>query len=452
MKKWQKWLLGIIGVIVVVIVIFVSLFWSTIRILQGTGEVSGQKDTIPKVVSRELKPLSKGDTDWISWLGANGDNRSRVTGIIKDWSGGLKKLWEVSYLCHGDGSATWSAPVIQGNRLIVCGRDTENDLIFCIDPKNGDLLWQGSYRAKAISSHGAGARATPFIEDDRVYTYGRSGDIVCWSLLAGEQLWKTNVNEQGGEEPTWGHASSPLILGEYVIVQGGGSVQIIAFDKKTGEVAWKSGQGIAGYAAITSMDIDDTVVILAFHGKGLAALDARNGNELWNFPWETNYDVNATTPVIIGDSVFITSGYKVGCALLKVNRGGAEMLWQNQAIAAIHSDPYIIDGYIYGYSGDSYQNRGAFKCISLKNGEEKWTTNEMGWGTGSFVDDHLICCDIKGNLFLMKPDPNEFIKISQLRKALGNVKGPVWTKPVVANGLLYLRFNQRLVCYELVKR
>lgn len=452
MKKWQKWLIAIVGVIVVVVVIFLSLFWSTIRILRGTGEVSGQKDTIPKVVSRELKPLSKGDADWISWLGANGDNRSRVTGIIKDWSGGMNKLWEVNYLCHGDGSATWSAPVIQGNRLVVCGRDTANDLIFCLDPKSGDLFWQGSYPAEAINSHGAGTRATPFIEDDRVYTFGRSGDLVCWNLLDGKQIWKANVNAQGGEEPTWGHSSSPLIVGEHIIVQGGGKIQIIGFDKNTGKVAWKSGKGIAGYAAITTMDIDSTIAILAFHGKGLAALDAVNGNGLWSFPWETNYDVNATTPVIVGDKIFITSGYKVGCALLKVNRSGAELMWQNQAIASVHSDPYIIDGHIYGYSGDSYQNKGAFKCIRLENGEEKWTTNEMGWGTCSFVDDHLICCDIKGNLFLMNPDPNEFIKITQFGKALGNVRGPVWTKPVVANGLLYLRFNQRLVCYELVNQ
>jgi len=452
MKKWLKWLLGIISVIVVVIVIFVSLFWSTIRILRGTGELSGTKDTIPKVVSRELKPPSTGDADWISWLGVYGDNRSRVTGIIKDWSGGLKKRWEVNYLCQGDESATWSAPVIQGNRLIVCGRDADNDFVFCLDPESGDLIWQGSYLAKAISSHGSGTRATPFIQEDRVYTYGRSGDLVCWRLPDGEQLWEANVNELGGEEPTWGHASSPLILGEHVIVQGGGSVQIIAFDKNTGAVAWKSGQGIAGYAAITTMDIDGTIAILVFHGKGLAALDVGNGNKLWNVAWETDYDVNATIPVTIGDRVFITSGYKVGCALLKVNRDAAKILWQNPAIASIHSDPHIIDGYIYGYSGDSFQNRGAFKCISLNDGKEKWTTNEMGWGTCSFVDDHLICCDIKGNLFLMKPDPNQFIKVTQLEKALGNIRGPVWTKPIIANGLLYLRFNQRLVCYELVNR
>ena len=452
MKKWKKWSLGIIGVIAAALLIIIALFWSTITILMGTEELSGKKETIPDVVSRKLTPVEKGEADWISWHGSAMDRRSLVTGIINDWSGGLKKQWEVNYLCQGNSSAAWSAPVIQGNRLIVCGRDADNDLIFCLDPSDGSLLWQNSYKTAAKTSHGSGPRATPSIDDDRVYTFGRNGDLACWSLYDGEKLWGTNVTDEGGEGPQWGHSSSPLVLGDFVIVQGGGSAQTIAYDKMTGKTAWKGGSGIAGYAAITIMDIAGIPVILTFHGKGLTALDAENGNVLWNVPWETSYDVNATTPVVIDDRIFITSGYKTGCMLLKAGQTGAETLWNNLSFSSIHSDPYIIDGYLYGYSGDSAQNKGAFKCINFENGAETWTTNDMGWGTCTFVDGYLVCCDIKGNLFLMKPDPDRFIKVTEMRNALGDIKGPVWTKPVAANGRLYLRFRQRLVCYDLVQR
>jgi outer membrane protein assembly factor BamB len=217
----------------------------------------------------------------------------------------------------------------------------------------------------------------------------------------------------------------------------------------TGKVVWKSGNGIGGYAAVTKMTIDGKAVILSFHGKGLAAIDTENGNELWNVPWETSYDVNATTPIVSEDRVFITSGYKTGGIMLKVSMTGAEPLWQNQTIASQHSDPYFIDGFLYGYSGDSSQNRGSFKCIDPENGEKIWSTNDMGWGTCVFVDDHLVCQDIKGNLFLMKPDPEKFVEISELKRGLGDVKGPVWTKPVLANGRLYVRFKQRLICYKI---
>jgi hypothetical protein len=73
----------------------------------------------------------------------------------------------------------------------------------------------------------------------------------------------------------------------------------------------------------------------------------------------------------------------------------------------------------------------------------------MGWGTCTYVDGHLLCLDIEGNLFLMKPDPERFIKVTELSRALGDVEGPVWTLPVVANDKLFLRFKQRLVCYAL---
>ncbi len=87
------------------------------------------------------------------------------------------------------------------------------------------------------------------------------------------------------------------------------------------------------------------------------------------------------------------------------------------------------------------QNKGAFKCLELASGTEKWATNEMGWGTCTYVDGHLLCLDIKGNLFLMKPDPGRFTKVTGLPKALGDVEGPVWTLPVVANNKLFLRLS-----------
>jgi len=416
----------------------------------GTEKLSGELEAIPSTETTELTQLVKGPADWISWQGANADNRSLVKGIIKDWSAGLKKMWEVNYLCQGDLSATWSAPVVQGNRLVVLGRDDESDLVFCLDPKSGELLWKQSYKAKAVSSHGTGPRATPYIENDRVYTYGRSGDLKCWSLFDGKELWAANVKNEGGAEPTWGLASSPLILGELVVVQGGGSVRTIAYNKISGEVTWKSGSGLAGYAAIKAMILEGRQLILVFHGKGLVAIDAENGSELWNVSWETPYDVNATTPIVFEDKVFITSGYKTGGMLLKITSTGADSLWHNKTIAAQHSDPFIIGGFMYGYSGDSAQNRGAFKCINLSDGMEKWSTNKMGWGTCVFVDGFLLCCDIKGNIFLMKPDPNDFILVTELSKALGDVKGPVWTKPVLANGLMFLRFKQKLLCYDIV--
>ena len=452
MKKWLKWMLIALGVLVITLVIYIALNWSLLSIVAGTGDLSGESGKIPETIGRVSDSLEFGKADWPSWYGPGGDRISPEKGIRTNWSDGLKLIWEVDYLCQGTASASWSTPVIQGNRLVVCGRDTGNDLIFCLNPEDGSLIWYQSYPAIAKTNHGSGARATPFIENDRVYTFGRGGDLVCLNLYNGQILWHKNVMNEGGEEPTWGHSSSPLVLGDLVFVQGGGTCRTIAFNKITGNVVWKSGKGLPGYAALKMMELSEAQILLAFHGKGLAAIDPVDGKELWNVAWITEYDVNATTPVVINDRVFITSGYGTGSMLMKVNSEEANTLWRIEEFSAIHSDPYIIDGFIYGYSGDSFQNKGTFKSIDLSNGEEKWSSNDIGWGTCTLVDGYLICSDIKGNIFLVRPDPDKFDLVTTMSSALGDIKGPVWSTPVVANRHLYLRFKQKLICYEIVNR
>ena len=438
--------LVVVGVVAVVGLITFRMVWLGI---QGQEELSGVQKAIPEK-AKTLASITKGESDWPYWRGPSSDGQSIVNGIRKDWSGGLKKLWEVNYLCQGKKAVAWSAPVIQGNRLVVPGRDEKNDLVFCLDPENGELIWSGSYEAKARGSHGSGARATPFIDDDRVYTFGRDGDLVCWQLRDGEMVWRRNVEDGGGKEPTWGHSSSPLVYENKVVVQSGGEAIAIAYDKMTGRVLWKSTAGKAAYAAPVLTNIGEGEKLLVFCEAGLACFDPGDGRELWSVPWKTNYGVNATTPVMVGTIIFITSGYSVGCQALKTTDTGAEVIWRSKVMASQHSDPIIIDGLIYGYSGQSDQNKGYFKCVELESGVEKWSTSKIGWGTTVYVDGHLLCMDIKGNLFLVKPDPGAFKKVTEFRGAMGEVRDTAWTIPVVANGKLYLRYMQRLVCYSLM--
>lgn len=414
----------------------------------GKAEVVGSQSEIPETVT-EIPPLNSGSSDWLNWRGPNYDGKSQMAGIKTDWSKGLKKLWEVDYLCQGKTTASWSASVVKGNRLVIPGRNETSDLVFCINTNDGSLIWKGEYEAEASDGYGPGARATPFIDGDRVYTYGRSGDLVCWQLLDGKILWKKNVKEEGGEEPNWGLSSTPLILDSAIIVQGGGKAQVVAYHKLSGKLLWKSLEGAAGYAASIPFKTDSTEMLLVYHGTALACLDPTTGKELWQAKWETKHGVNATTPAISGDTIFHTSGYGKGCQAIKANSNGFDVLWTNQVFASHHSDPIIIDGYIYGYSGQSNRNRGDFKCVELKTGEEVWSTDEMGYGTAIYVDGHIICFDLDGNLFLVKPEPKGFNKMAEIEGTIDCIKNPAWTSPVVANGKLYLRYLQRLVCYEI---
>lgn len=448
-KRILKIAACILGLLVLALVVLIVLFWDSVEILSGTQDLGAPPQAIP-AAAQAIEPLrDRGEADWPCWRGIHGNAKSPVTGITKDWAKGFPQIWQVDYLCQGKGSATWSAPVIQGDRLVVCGRNEGQDLVFCLKAVDGTLLWQNQYAASASSEHGAGMRATPWIDEDRVYTFGRSGDLACWNLNNGTALWHKQVGDEGGEAPTWGHSSSPVVSGEVVLVQGGGSARAMAYNKLSGELVWKSGQGDAGYAPLIPVTLGDTPAYLVFHGKGLAAVKADTGAALWDTAWETRYGVNATTPLVNGDQVLITSGYGTGVQLLQVSDTEAKVLWTTKTISAHHTDGYILNGLVYGYSGLSMQNRGTFKCIDLATGVEKWSTNAMGWGTCTHVDGHLLCLDLKGHLFLMKPDPERFLKVTELQQALGDIKGPAWTVPVIANDKLFLRFKQRLVCYAL---
>lgn len=445
MKKYAKIIIAIVSITLIFGIYF---GYQVYKMVAGSEPLSGKRDDIPTKMA-VIPPLTKGVADWPNWRGANFEGKSATKGIKTDWSNGLGKVWDANYLCQDKSTASWAAPVIQGNRLIVPGRDKKNDLVFCINAEGGELIWLGSYEAKAETSHGPGARATPFIDGDKVYTFGRSGDLVCWQLEDGKLLWRKNVKDAGGVEPSWGFSTTPLVLENKVIVQGGGTALVIAYDKVTGDILWKSMEGEVGYAAAITMNIENEVKLLIYHAKGLSCLEPSDGKVLWSVPWPTEYGVNATTPIVYNNILFHSSGYKMGCEALKVTKTGYSVLWKNNALEAQHSDPILIDGYIYGYSGESSRNEGQFKCIELTTGKEMWSTDLISQGTTTFVDGYLICMDLKGNLYLIKPDPSGFKKVGGIMSAIKDVKNPAWTVPVVANGNLYLRYLQQLVCYNL---
>ncbi|MFN8205892.1 MAG: PQQ-binding-like beta-propeller repeat protein [Bacteroidales bacterium] len=438
----------ILVILAVVLLAGLYMAYMVYTITMGSEDLSGVQGKIPEAAS-QLPEITSGNDDWTQWRGSNADGRSLTTGIRTDWDPEPEKVWSIDYLCQDKSTASWSSMAVRGNRLIVPGRNEKMDILFCLEATTGELLWQNSYEAETNTSHGPGPRATPAIDGDRVYSLGRNGDLVCWSLYDGKMIWKKNAKADGGAEPQWGYSSSPVISGDLVFIQGGGSARVAAYNKLNGELVWKSMSGDAGYAAPVITTLGNDTLLMVFHATGLSCLDATDGKELWAVPWETDYGVNATTPTVDSNRIFITSGYGRGCELLEFSREGAKVLWKNAAMASQHSDPVLLDGYIYGYTGESSGRDGKFTCIELATGNEKWNTAKMGWGTCLWVDGHLLCLDIKGNLYLVKPDPAKFNLVAEFPSAISGVTHPAWTAPVVANGYLYLRYLQQLVCYKL---
>jgi outer membrane protein assembly factor BamB len=183
MKKWIKIMFLIAGLILVAVIVVAVMYRDTIGIMLGNRKVQPHTAMAHDIATAPVQPITRGEADWKSWRNINGDNRSYFSGIKRDWSNGLRKVWEIDYLCDGEDSATWSAPVVLGNRLVVCGREGKNDVVYCLNPEDGGLIWKQAYPSETSNEYGTGFRATPWIDDDRVYTYGRGGDLSCWNLL-----------------------------------------------------------------------------------------------------------------------------------------------------------------------------------------------------------------------------------------------------------------------------
>ncbi len=444
MKKWQKVL---IWVAVALIVIFCGLMYLKNYFLVTAGDIVEKAGVIPAV----QEPLTKFDSagyGWEAWRGADNKNTAGIKGIKTDWSKGLEKAWGVDYLCQGAKAVTWSCPVISGNRLVVPGRDEENDLIFCLDPKTGALLWMKKFPMPADINYGRGPRATPLIVGDFVYTISRTGVMYCLALFDGALAWEFDSRKEGGKPHTWGLASSPVLFKNTIIMQVGGASLLYALDKKTGKIIWRSEAGFGSYATPVLIEVKGAAQLAVFFRDSISGFNPVDGKKLWNMPWGKNNDLNITTPVFDNGKLFVTTFYTES-GLLDLTTAEPSILWKNKKFGAHHTDPFITDGYIYGYTGFSSQNSGSFMCLSLKDGSIQWQSGEMGWGTCIMADGYLVCQDNKGALFLVKPDPKKLIVVTKFPAAMPEVKTRTWTKPVIAQDMIYLRHGNWLLAYKL---
>ncbi|MBN1996197.1 PQQ-like beta-propeller repeat protein [candidate division KSB1 bacterium] len=449
MKKRTKILL-IIGVAVVFIVIAAGI---VVTWLEDYTVKMNPESNIPEPAG-ELLSVLPDSTGWPSWKGVNHNNHSAFTNIITDWSNGLEMLWKVDYLCKGDESVTWSCPAISGNHLVVPGRRDSNDVIFCLKPQSGELLWYYLFHAPpGNAAYGEGPRATPTIDGDRVYVLSRGGLLQCLDLKDGSVIWKRDFLDMGAEIPKWGYAGSPVVFGNTLIVQVGGDALVFGLDKMTGETVWQSGPAPASYSTPVVIQYNNEPLLLVQGGQAFFALDPTTGIIFWETPWEVQNNINICTPVYSPQQkiAIISSWYNMGTQAVKINREKPVILWHTGALNAHQTDPIIIGDYVYGFSGMSAHNRDEFKCLDILTGEEKWASPELGTGQFIYIEPYFLSIDIKGSVFLSHASPEEFKVVTSVNNLIDTDNARFWTKPVTAQGNLYLRYANQLYCYRLVK-
>jgi outer membrane protein assembly factor BamB len=253
---------------------------------------------------------------------------SKETGWNANWpSGGLKPLWE------GKVGVGYSSVSVAKGKLYTMGNIENEDHVFCFDAETGKPVWDHKYICSPKDPNGYhGTRVTPTINDGRAYTLSRNGHFFCLDADSGQVIWsKDFVKEFGAKIPQWGLAGSPLIEKDWVLTEvSGKDASVAAFDRKTGNLIWKNGSDVAGYASIIAFDLEGERCFVQFAENAVILRKMKDGAELWRAPWKTSYGVNAATPIIEGKDMFLSSGYGFGAARLSMTLKDSKEVWRNK--------------------------------------------------------------------------------------------------------------------------
>ena len=225
-----------------------------------------------------------------------------------------------------------------------------------------------------------------------------------------------------------------------IVDSGGVGASTVALDKATGVLKWKAGDDGAGYSSPVAFNLAGSHCVAVFKADALVGLDAADGQELWRFPWKTAYDINAATPLVLSDKIFITSGNATGCALLQVSPEKATQIWRNKNMRSQLGSSVLVQGSIFGIDGNV--GKGELRCLDAASGEMKWSQN-IGGGALIAASGHLVLLNERGELVVAEASPTVYRELARAQ-VLG---GRCWVAPAVANGKIYCKNNQgTLVC------
>ena len=386
-----------------------------------------------------LLPLANA-VDWPQWRGINRDGISSEKISPASWGKhGPKQLWKKEV------GAGVSSVVVRGGRLYTMGNQGGMDVVFCLDASTGAEVWRHTYPQELDARQFEGGPAgTPTLDGDRVYTLSHEGDLFCLAAASGKVLWTKNLQRDfGGSRQRWGYSGSPLVDGNLVIVDSGGlGASTVALDKTTGALKWKAGNDAGGYSSPVAFNLGGTRCVAIFKADALVGLNAANGQELWRYSWPMRNDVNATTPIVSGDKIFITSGYGTGCTLLQVRSGKVTEIWRNKNMSSQLASPVLVQGSIYGIDGNI--GGGELRCLDFGNGHIQWRQN-IGGGTLIAASGYLVALSERGELIVVEASPTNYREVVRAQ-VLG---GRCWVAPAVADGRIYCKNNQgTLVCLD----
>ncbi|MDM7994916.1 MAG: PQQ-like beta-propeller repeat protein [Acidobacteriota bacterium] len=393
--------------------------------------------------------------DWPQWRGPNRDGISKETGLLKQWpQEGPKLLWQVHDL--GSGYAT---PSVSGGRIyLLSNKGLEDEFVSALDAKDGRKIWStriGKVGNPDQNPNFPGARSTPTVDGALLYALGSDGDLVCLETATGKTRWRKSLrNDFGGVPGTWAYSESPLIDGDVVACTPGGTeATIVALNKRTGALIWKSavpGGGMAGYASLVVATAGSFKQYIAYTANGLVGVDARTGEFLWNYDKTKGpLGMSMQTPVARDGLIYSAAGRVGGGAVRLTAAGGgvkAEEVYFNPGLPSAIGGEVLVGEYLYGTS------QTALMAVEFRTGKVAWSDRSVAPASVCYADGMLYLHGEGGEVALVEATPEAYRERGRFappnQPKHSNPMEKSWAYPVISGGRLYIRDLDNLWCYD----
>jgi outer membrane protein assembly factor BamB len=388
--------------------------------------------------------------DWPQWRGPDRNDVSKETGLLKEWpKEGPKRLW----ISEKAGLGYASFAVVGGKLYTMGAQEDGTEQLIALDAVKGTPVWAtplgGLYRHKK----GDGPRGTPTVNENRVYGMGGHGVVICANAADGKVVWTKAMKDFGGRAPGWGYSESLLVDGDKVLCTPGGSEgAILALNKVTGEKIWQTKEftAPAHYSSIIAVDYAGQHQYIQLTVNAVVGVSAKDGKLLWRSEWPGRTAV-VPTPIFNDGLVYISSGYGVGCKLVKLGPGNeASDVYENKVMINHHGGVINLGDHLYGYSDGP-----GWVCQDLKSGNSVWNSKNLGKGAVAYADGMLYCLEERsGTIVLIKASKDGWSEHGRFKidpQSSRRQEGMVWTHPVISNGRLYLRDQEFISCYDIKK-
>ena len=380
---------------------------------------------------------------WTNFRGPVRDGHYRQQPVVTSWpASGPKPIWKQPV---GAGYASF---VIANRRAFTIEQRGGDEVVAAYDVPTGRELWTNTWRATFSESMGGeGPRATPTWADGRVYALGATGELRALDDASGKTIWRTNIlSDAGASNVQWGVSGSPLIVDNVVVVLPGGANgnSVVAYDRQTGKRSWGALDDVAAYSSPMLVTLAGVRQILVFTATRLAGLSPDGGRLLWEFPWKTNYDVNASQPLLIGDDrVFVSTGYGTGAAVIELSPAENGLtpreVWRNIRMKNQFASSVLHEGYIYGL------DESILACVDAATGELKWKGGRYGYGQIVLASGHVFVLTEGGELALVRATPERHQEVFRVPA----IEGKTWNHPAMSDGFLLVRNINEMAAFDL---